>query len=103
MAQSVAGDLDAAVAAEPVSPVQRVPAAPDEEIVPAELLASAVQAEIVPVATAQPLLFGQGSSPAWLCAYHGCGQGAPVWPFVGYDSPFKVEKISHPGHCKRAN
>ena len=101
MAQSVAGD--AAVAAEPEAPVQRVLAAPDEEIVPAELATGAVQAEIVPFAPALPVLFGPGSSPAWLCAYHGCGQGAPVWPFAGYDSPFKVEKISHPGHCNGAN
>ena len=60
MAQSVVGD--AVVAAEPEAPVQRVLAAPDEEIVPTELAADAVQAEIVPFAPALPVLFEPGSS-----------------------------------------
>ena len=64
MAQSVVGD--AVVAAEPEAPVQRVLAAPDEEIVPTELAADAVQAEIVPFAPALPVMFRPGSSPAWM-------------------------------------
>ena len=96
MAPSVAGA--AAAALEP--PAGEPPAGDGDA--PPEPSAGDVQAQIVPVA-AQPLLFGPGESPAWLCAYHGCGQGAPVWPFVGCDSPFKVEKISHTGYCHRAN
>ena len=41
-------------------------------------------------------------SPPWLGAYHGFGEGAPIWRYAGYDDDFKVEQLSHTGDCKRS-